>query len=73
MRSTVFLALGFAFILMGAGLFALTLRRGKGPPANPSKTQLREEAALAAEAGKMRLAAAVVAAFGLALCGLVLL
>ena len=68
MRSPAFIALGLGFILMGAGLFALTLRKPKDAPALPTKAQQREQAALAAETKKMRLAAGVVAGFGFALC-----
>jgi hypothetical protein len=68
MRASAFIALGLGFFLMGAGLFALTMRKpGKPAPANPTKTQLREQAALAGETKKMRLAAAVTAGFGIAL------
>ena len=41
MRSTAFIALGLGFILMAAGLFALTLRKPKDLPANPNKSQLQ--------------------------------
>lgn len=68
MRNITFVALGFLFILMGAGLFALTLRPPKNSPANPSKAQLREQSALSAENRKMRLAAGVIAGFGAGLC-----
>jgi len=62
------LGLGIGFILMAGGLFALTLRKAKEPvPVSPNSKQLREMAALAAEKKKMRLGAAVVAAFGLVL------
>ena len=64
MRNQIFIGLGLGFILMGAGLFALTLRKAKPTPANPNKSQLREQAALAAEAKKMRIGAGVIAAFG---------
>ena len=49
---------------MGLALFALSLRKSKPLPANPSKTQLREQADLAQETKKMRIAAGAVAAFG---------
>lgn len=64
MRNTMFIGLGLGFILMGAGLFALTLRKPKPTPANPNKSQLREQAALAEETKKMRIGAGAVAAFG---------
>ena len=70
MRSLALTGLGLGFILMGAGLYALTLRKPKAPPANPTKTQQREQAELAVEHKKMRLAAGVVAAFGVLLIGL---
>jgi len=66
MRNLVFTGLGIGFILMGAGLFALTLRKPeKSLPANPNKAQLREQAALAVENNKMRIAAASIGALGL--------
>ena len=64
MRSLVFTGLGVGFLLMGAALFALTLRKSKPIPANPTKGQLREQAALTEETRKMRIASAVVAGFG---------
>ena len=65
MRSIAFIALGVGFILMAAGLYALTLRKPKELPANPNKSQLREAEALVEENRKMRLAAGIVAAIGL--------
>jgi hypothetical protein len=70
MRSSAFIAVGLGFVLMGAGLYALTLIKGKPLPAEPTKAQLREQAARAVETRKMRIAAGVSAAVGL---GLVLL
>jgi hypothetical protein len=67
MRPLAFTGLGIGFILMGAGLFALTLRKTKPTPVNPNKSQLREQAALALETKKMRIAAAGIAAFGVVL------
>jgi hypothetical protein len=67
MRPLVFTGLGIGFILMGAGLFALTLRKRKPTPANPNKSQLREAAALTEETRKMRIAAAAIAGFGVLL------
>jgi hypothetical protein len=64
MRSLVFTGLGIGFILMGAALFALTLRKPKSTIANPNKSQLREQAILAEENRKMRIAAGVSAGFG---------
>ena len=64
MRPLVFTGLGVAFILMGMALYALTLRKPKSTPANPSKSQLREQASLAEENKKMRVASAITAAFG---------
>lgn len=66
MRAAAFIAIGLIFILMGAGLFALTLRKGK-EAAMPSKAQLRERAALAEEDRKMRIAAGVALGIGLIL------
>ena len=66
MRTLVFSGLGIGFILMGAGLYALTLRKPSKPaPANPNKSQLREQAALAEETKKMRIAAACIGGVGL--------
>lgn len=67
MRSQAFIAVGLGFVLMGAGLFALTLRRDPPPPAQPTKAWQRGEAARVAERRKMRLAAGVVAGAGAAL------
>jgi hypothetical protein len=64
MRNITFIGLGIGFILMGAGLFALTLRKSKPAPTHPNKSQLREQAALAEEAKKMRIAAGATAGFG---------
>ena len=64
MRALVFTGLGFGFILMGAALYALTLRKSKPTPPNPNKSQLREQAALAEETKKMRVASGVIAGFG---------
>jgi len=49
MRSPAFFAIGLGFVLMGAGLLALTLRKPGSAPANPTKAQQREQAALAEE------------------------
>ena len=54
-------------MIMAAGLYALTLKKPKPTPAVPNKSQLREQAALAEETKKMRIAAGVVAAFGVVL------
>lgn len=68
MRTLVFSGLGIGFLLMGAGLYALTLRKAAKPaPAHPTKAQQREQAALAEENRKMRLAAGGVAGLGLLL------
>ena len=64
MRHLVFTGLGIGFILMGAALFALTLRKPKPTPAVPNKAQLREQAALAEETRKLRIASGIIAAFG---------
>ena len=68
MRTPAFFAIGLGFILMGAGLFALTLRKPGQESANPTKAQQREQAALAEENRKMRIAAAVVGGVGVLLC-----
>ena len=67
MRSLVFTGLGIGFILMGAALYALTLRKSKPTPAIPNKSQLREQAALALETKKMRIASGLTAVFGVVL------
>ena len=72
MRSSAFIAVGLGFVLMGAGLYALTLVKGKPLPAEPTKAQVREQAARAAETRKMRIAAGVSEAVGLGLVGLFL-
>ncbi|MGH7943646.1 MAG: hypothetical protein ACREH8_24360 [Opitutaceae bacterium] len=64
MRPLVFTGLGVGFILMGAALYALTLRKPKPTPSMPNKSQLREQATLAEETRKMRLASAITAGFG---------
>jgi hypothetical protein len=64
MRHLVFTGLGVGFILMGAALYALTLRKPKPTAALPNKSQLREQTALAEETKKMRIASAITAAFG---------
>jgi hypothetical protein len=65
MRPLVFTGLGIGFILMGAALYALTLRKPKSPPAAmPNKSQLREMANLDEENRKMRLASGVIAGIG---------
>ncbi|MBL9186586.1 MAG: hypothetical protein JNK23_03820 [Opitutaceae bacterium] len=70
MRSIALFGLGLGFLLMGAGLFALTLRKPAKPaPANPNAKQQRELAVLAEEKKKMHIAAACAAGFGVALMG----
>jgi hypothetical protein len=66
MRTAAFIAIGLIFILMGVGLFALTLRKKK-EIALPTKAQLRERAALAEENQKMRIAAGVALGAGVIL------
>lgn len=71
MRSLVLAGLGLGFVLMGAGLYALTLRKPeKPPPANPDRKQQRELDALAEEKKKMHIAAACAAGLGAVLVGL---
>ncbi len=67
MRQLVFTGLGIGFILMGAGLYALTFRRSKPVPKVANKSQLREQAVLAEETKKMRFASYIIMGFGLAL------
>jgi hypothetical protein len=66
MRQLVFTGLGIGFMLMGAALYALTLRKPT-PPKHQNKSQLREQATLAEENRKMRMASGVIAGFGLVL------
>ena len=72
MRSIAFAAVGLGFVLMGAGLFALTLRKPKNQPAVQTKAQQREQTQLEEEKKKMYVAAGVSAAVGLALIVLML-
>jgi hypothetical protein len=64
MRPLVFTGLGVGFILMGAALYGLTLRKPKPTSAMPNKSELREQATLAEETRKMRIASVITAAFG---------
>lgn len=65
MRNHALTGLGLGFMLMGIGLYALTVRKGRTLPANPTKAQVREQAERVEEDKKMRLGAVVVAALGL--------
>ena len=71
MRYLVIFGLGIGFLLMGAGLYALTLRKPgkseKPAPALPNKSQLRAQAELAEETKKMRIGAACIGGLGLAM------
>jgi hypothetical protein len=67
MRHLVFTGLGIGFILMGAALYALTMRKPKPTAALPNKSQLREQAELIQETKKMRIASGITAAFGVVL------
>lgn len=70
MRPLVFIGLGLGFLLMGAGLFALTLRKPEKPaPVNPNARQQRELAALAEEKKKMHIAAGCAVGLGVVLIG----
>lgn len=64
MRSAAFIALGLGFVIMGGGLYALTRLKTKPLPPHPTKSQLREQAEMAEENKKMRLAAGVIAGIG---------
>jgi hypothetical protein len=60
--------LGIGFIIMAGGLFALTLRKPKEKAgAKSGAKEQREQATLNEEQKKMRIGAAVIAAFGLVL------
>ena len=67
MRSLPLLGLGIGFIVMGIGLYALTLRAPKATPGLHRRAHLREEEEMRDERKKMRVAAAVVVAFGVVL------
>lgn len=67
MRSLPIYGLGFFFLCVAAGLFALSWRKPKPPSAVAKKSELREEAVLRAEAKKMRIAAGITAALGVLL------
>lgn len=67
MRSLPIYGLGFFFLFVGAGLFALTLRKSKPASAVAKKSELREQEALRAETKKMRIAAGVSAGIGVLL------
>lgn len=65
-RSTPLLVLGAFFIAMGVGFFVFTLRAAPpvAPAAAPKKSELRELEARRTETSKMRIAGAVLTAFG---------
>ncbi len=67
MRSPAFIALGLGFVLMGAGLFALTLIKSKPVSSLPTKAQVREQAAMVQETKKMRIASGIIIGFGVLL------
>ena len=62
----LFLGTGVFFVALAAGLLALTNRK-PATTKQPTKADLREAAALAAEAAKMRKAALVCAGIGVAM------
>ena len=64
MRNLVLTGLGVGFLLMGGGLFALSLKKSTPPPPNPNKSQLREQAIEAEETKKLRMAGGGIAGFG---------
>ncbi len=65
MRGPALIALGIGFLLMGAGLYALTLKKpAKAAMAQLNKSQLRDTAELAEETKKMRIAAGGTAGIG---------
>lgn len=67
-RSIPLLSVGFMLVLMGAGLFALTLGKKKPEAAAPAnKKELREQEARNEETKKMRLGAGILAGIGLVL------
>lgn len=64
------LAAGIFFILLGAGLIALTRRPLKAMPPRPTKSDLRERSALEAEMRKMKLGAAICGGLGILMIAL---
>ena len=62
-----FLGTGVFFVGLSAGLLALANRKPKSAAKQPTKAELREAAALAAESVKMRKAALVCAGIGVAM------
>ncbi len=65
MRGPALIALGIGFLLMGAGLYALTLRKpASAVSASRNKSQLRDKAELAEENKKMLIAAGGTAGIG---------
>ncbi|MDO8542015.1 MAG: hypothetical protein Q7S40_16375 [Opitutaceae bacterium] len=67
MRSLSLYGFGMFFVLAGAALFALSLRKPKPLPPTAKKSAVREEAALQAESKKLRIAAGVTAGIGVLL------
>lgn len=63
----LFLGTGVFFVGLAAGLLALANRKPKTGSKQPTKAELREQAALAAESAKMRKAALVCAGIGVAM------
>lgn len=61
------LALGLFFVLAGGACLLPTLRAPKPVSPSPKKAELREQAERQTETNKLRIAAAVFAAFGLLL------
>lgn len=59
-------ALGLVFAVTGVVIVALTFRRAK-PVANPTKSQLREQAVVQSDARKLRLAGGIIAGLGIVL------
>lgn len=65
MRGPALIALGIGFLLMGAGLYALTLKKpAKAVVAPLNKSQLRDLAERDEETKKMRVAAGGTAGIG---------
>ena len=67
MSSLPIFGLGFIFVLMGVGMFLLSLRKPKPLPAAPKKADLREQEALRDETKKMRIGAGILAGLGVVL------
>ena len=67
MRSLPLLGLGAGFVIIGFGLFLITLIKSKPSSANPKKAEQRELEVQREDTKKLRLASIGVVAFGVVL------